>query len=212
MLVWAVGLDQPGGASRLIETITAATWNGHPVWRVTHTPQDPSASKTRDFDLYDLDRDTLAPLRSVSTHDNGTLDLEFGRDRVVVRRSGPEDSGVEEVELRGPVQPEGPGLTPFVATLPLSDGFVRRYDMVDRWDGYGRSRLKTVSLRVTRRADTPSALGRNEIFEVVIQPGDSGFRIVEEVLARGLHWPVRMTYTRGALTLRSEVRSIASSP
>jgi hypothetical protein len=83
----------------------------------------------------------------------------------VVRRSGPGDTGVEEVELSGPVQPEGPGLTPFVATLPLSDG-----------------------------------------------SGDSGFRIVEEVLARGLHWPVRMTYTRGALTLRSEVRSIASSP
>jgi hypothetical protein len=34
--------------------------------------------------------------------------------------------------------------------------------------------------------------GRNEIFEVVIQPADSGFRI--------------------ALTLRSEVLSVASSP
>ena len=212
MLVWAVGLDQREGPSRLVETITAATWSGRPVWRVTHTPQDPSASKTRDFDLYDLDRDTLAPLRSVSTHDDGTLALEFNRERVVVRKSGTGGGDVEEVELHGPVEPEGPGLTPFVATLPLSDGYLRRYDMVDRWDGRGSARLKRITLRATRRGDTTSALGRNAIFEVAIQPEDSGFRIVEEVLAKGLHWPVRMTYTRGALTLKSEVLSIASSP
>src|SRR5262249_7608831 len=95
------------------------------------------------------------------------------------------------------LMPEGPGLTPFVATLPLKEGYVLNRYIVDRWEGHGDGRVKKTTLQVVRRAVVHSALGDVEAMELSIRPQDGSFDILEFVLARGLHWPVSMIYVRG---------------
>jgi hypothetical protein len=60
MIVWGEGT-----AAGLIETITPAVLGSRKTWRIAHYPQDPTLTKSNDYDLYDLDQTTLAPLRSV---------------------------------------------------------------------------------------------------------------------------------------------------
>jgi hypothetical protein len=211
MLLWNVGIEEGRGGDKLIETITPAIWHGRDAWRVTHYPPDPSRSKVNGFDLYDLDRQSLAPLRSVTNNENGKLELEFSNQSVVVRSSINRVRRIERVKLHGPVVPEGPALTALVATLPLATGYTLSYQIVDRWSGKENSRLKNVALRVTSRVVIESKLGKVDCFEVFIQPTDSSFEIHEYVMAEGLHWPLRMTYTRKGAKLYSEVIAIAVS-
>src|SRR5438067_909678 len=64
MLVWEVGIGQPK-PSYLVEVITPATYKERKTWRITHYPHDPTASTFNEYDLYELDRDTLAPVMRV---------------------------------------------------------------------------------------------------------------------------------------------------
>ena len=64
---------------------------------------------------------------------------------------------------------------------------------------------------MTSRVVIESKLGKVDCFEVFIQPTDSSFEIHEYVMAEGLHWPLRMTYTRKRAKLNSEVIAIAVS-
>jgi len=54
-----------GAAAGLVETITPAKLGSRKTWRIVHYPQDPTVTQTNEYDLYDLDQVTLAPLRSV---------------------------------------------------------------------------------------------------------------------------------------------------
>ena len=209
MLLWNVGLEEGRGGDKLIETITPATWQDRDSWRVTHYSSDPNHSKINAFDLYDLDRQSMAPLRSVSNSKNGKLELEYSNQSITVRSSTHRSRRSEKIKLRGPLLPEGPGLTALVATLPLQVGYTLNYQIVDRWSGNENSRLKNMTLRVTSRAIIASALGPVDCFEIFIQPTDNSFEIHEYAIAAGLHWPVRMTYTRRGTKLTSEVIAIA---
>jgi len=87
MLLWNVGLEEGRGGDKLIETITPATWQDRDSWRVTHYSSDPNYSKVNAFDLCDLDRQSMAPLRSVSNNENRKLELEYSNQSVMVRSS-----------------------------------------------------------------------------------------------------------------------------
>jgi len=210
MLVWNVGLDEGKGPEPLVETITSATLGERQVWRVTHYSQDPSSETSNDFDLYDLDRDTLAPLRSVWNNGKSRLELTFGSEEVVVRSTPPGTDGVEKIRLTAPVQAEGPGETAWVASLPLGMGYQLRYHIVDRWDGQGASRLKAVTLSVLGRRTEETKLGRRDVFVVQVKPEDRSFQITEDVLAAAPHFPVGMEYVRGKLKVRSEVIALTT--
>jgi hypothetical protein len=211
MLLWNVGLSDPGGPSQLVETITPSTWQGRKTWRVTHYSQDPVSSKVNDYDLYDLDRESLDPLRSVSNREDGYLELLFSKSGVAIRSKIAGADWAEHVDLHGAVKAEGPGLTALVATLPLSLGYKLSYEIVDRWSGRDNSRLKKMTMGVTSRGVIETAMGKRDSFEVVIRPEDRSFEIRESVLAEGLHWPVRMTYIRGSAKVNSEVLAITVS-
>src|SRR5262249_53377534 len=182
-------------------------WQNQRVWRISHYPPDPNGSD--DVDLYDLDPSTLAPLRSYFKNEAGAMELTFAKDHVEVRRRSPPSEVTERVELSGPVMPEGPGLTPFIATLPLRPGFAMNYQVVDRWSGNGNSRLKEMSLRVLKSQRVVTAFGRVDALEILLRPRDESFEIDEFVVADGLHWPLHMLYSRGSMRLRSEVEAIA---
>jgi hypothetical protein len=109
MLVWSTGIDDPKGPERMIETVTAAVASGQAIWRVTHYPQDPSSTNTDDYDLYELDRVTLAPLRSVWRSGESQLEVRFCSGESTVR-TGP-GLELEKVAVNGIVAPERPGLT-----------------------------------------------------------------------------------------------------
>jgi hypothetical protein len=211
MLVWNVGIDGTEGPSHLVETITTSSWEGHDTWRVTHYPQDPTNSKINDYDLYELDRRSLAPLRSVSNREDGYLDLRFEETGVTIHSKTRGEGRSEHIDLGSAVRPEGPGLTAFVATLPLGAGYQLNYDLVDRWNGRDKGRIKKMKLVVKSRGSIQTAMGQEDSYEVLIRAEDGSFEIRESVLAQGLHWPLRMTYIRGAAKVTSEVVAIAVS-
>jgi hypothetical protein len=203
MILWG------GGAAGLLETITPAALGNRKTWRITHYAQDPTETKINDYDLYDLDQETLAPLRSVRNTEDYQLELTFDEKEVTLRKSGSNNTTMEHIPLTSPVQAEGPGLDVFVAGLPLRTGYRIRYAMVDRWSGHEKSRLKTVTLAVLKRSTEDTSLGRREIYEILIQPEDYSFEIRERVLAGGPHYPVRVEYTRAGKTYpASEVISL----
>jgi hypothetical protein len=110
------------------------------------------------------------------------------------------------------VQPEGPGLDVFVAGLPLVIGYKTRYAIVDRWGGHGSTRVKTVTLSVSKRTTENTLFGRHGIYEVLIKPDDGSFQISEKVLVRRPHFPVRVEYTREGKTYPvSEVVAVVVS-
>lgn len=75
MLTWRIGTNRPAGPSLVIETVTPTTYENSATWRVTHYIADPAHSD--DFDLYDVDRQTLAPIRSVMRNASFRLELLF---------------------------------------------------------------------------------------------------------------------------------------
>ena len=208
MLVWSIGTNQPEGPTRMVETITRATFQGRPTWRITHYDHDPTGTATNDFDLYDVDAETLQPLRSVMHNPRLELVLSFGRDTMVVRRRSGSDSTVERIPLTTRVEPEGPGTEVFVASLPLRVGYRLRFHIVDRWSGTGAGRVKPMSLSVTGRSRATTALGRQDAFDVVIRPDDGSFRIALRVQARAPYYPLTVEYVRGAMRVVSEVTTM----
>ena len=207
MILWG------GGAAGTVETITPALLDGRKTWRITHYSQDPTETRINDYDLYDLDRETLAPVRSVRNTEEYRLELVFRRNEVTLRKITSKNTSIERIPLATAVQAEGPGLDVFVAGLPLQPGYKARYAIVDRWSGHDRSRVKTITLSVLKTSIENTSLGRREIYEILIQPEDDSFQIKEKVLAEPPHYPVRVEYTREGKTFpASEVLSLASCP
>jgi hypothetical protein len=194
MMLWS------GGAAGLIETITPAALGNRKTWRITHYAHDPTEAKSNDYDLYDLDRDTLAPIRSVRNTQDYRLELNFGSKDVTLRKTTSENTTTEGIPLNTGVQPEGPGLDVFVGGLPLQSGYKLRYAVVDRWGGHEASRVKTVILSVLEKSTEDTSIGRREIYELLIRSEDNSFRIKEKVLAESPHYPVWVEYTRDGKT------------
>ena len=212
MLVWKIGTNDPAGPSGMVEAITRATFRGRATWRVTHYPDDPSASPTNDFDLYDVDVETLFPLRSVMRNPGLSLDLDFFRDEVLLRRKDETGASTERIPLTGSVMPEGPGLSVFVASLPLKAGYKARFQSVDRWSGKGASRVKPMTVMVTGRQTVETPMGRRDVFEVLIRPDDGSFRIAQRMRVEPPYYPYWTEYVRGTTRLVSEVTEMAIEP
>lgn len=209
MLVWSIGTDSPNGPSHMVEVITRATFQGRPTWRVTHYSHDPAASETNEFDLYDVDTESLSPIRSVMHNPEFRLGLSFGGGGVTLRREGKPDDAVEHIQLTTPVMPEGPGTQLLVAALPLRPAYKFRYNVVDRWSGKGDTRVKAMTLSVLGRSKLTTPFGDQDVFEILMRPDDDSFRIVEFVRARPPHYAIRVEYVRGKQTLVSEVTAMA---
>jgi len=202
MILWNTGL---------VETITRASLGNRKTWRITHYPQDPTETKINDYDLYDLDQNTLAPLRSVRNTEEYHLELTFAEKEVIFNKTSEQENITETIPLSTVVQPEGPGHTIFVAGLPLAVGYKTRYAVVDRWGGHGSTRVKTVTLSVSKRTIENTPFGRHGLYEVLIKPDDGSFQIREKVLVQTPHFPVRVEYTRDGNTYpASEVLAVVS--
>jgi hypothetical protein len=208
LLVWSIGTNGPDSATRMVETVTRATFQGRPTWRVTHYPHDAAATTTGEFDTYDLDAETLAPLRSIMRNPGFELTLNFSKDRVELRRVAGTTTAAEVIPLGTSVAAEGPGLTVFVGSLPLREGYQRRYHIVDRWNGTEGGRVKPMTLMVVGREWVNSAIGRQDAFRILIEPDDKSFQIIEHVRAQAPHYPLSVEYTRGATKLLSEVTAL----
>lgn len=206
MLVWGTGI-----AAGQITTITQASFGNRKTWRVTDYAQDPAAEKVSDFDLYDMDQATLAPLRSVMNTEEFRLELIFTPTEVTLHKTMKQGDVNERVPLTNAVEPEGPGLDVFVSSLPLAVGYRKRYAIVDRWCGHGATRLKMVTLSVLQRAIEDTSLGKRDVYDLAINPDDRSFQIKEKVLAESPHLPVRVEYTRDGKTYpASEVIAVVS--
>jgi hypothetical protein len=208
MLVWSIGTDRTEGPTRMVETVTRATFEGRSVWRITHYPHDAAAATSAEFDTYDVDAETLAPIRSTMRNPDFELILSFTPNQVYLRRVSGTTTAVERVRLDTAVAPEGPGLTVFIGGLPLREGYQRRYHIVDRWDGTEEGRVKPMNLTVVERKCVQSAIGRQDAFRILIEPDDKSFQIIEYVRARPPHYPLSVEYIRGTDKLSSEVTAL----
>jgi hypothetical protein len=204
MILWNTGL---------VETITPALLGRRKVWRITHYSHDPTDTKTNEYDLFDLDETTLAPLRSVMNTAEYHLELIFAPKEVILRRTTDQANTTERISLSTDVQPEGPGVDVFVAGLPLAVGYKTRYAIVDRWGGHCDTRVKKVTLFVSKRTIEDTALGKHDIYELVIRPDDDSFLVREKVFAESPHFPVWVEYTRDGKTYPvSVVIAVVSRP
>jgi hypothetical protein len=208
MLVWSIGTNQPDGPTRMVETVTRATFEGRSTWRITHYPHDAAATTSAEFDTYDVDAETLAPIRNIMRNPDFELTLNFGKDQVELRRVAGTTTSVELIHLGTAVAPEGPGSTVIIGSLPLREGYKRRYHVVDRWDGTEEGRVKPMSLTVVEREWVKSAIGRQDAFRILIEPDDKSFQIIEYVRAQPPHYPLSVEYIRGTDKLSSEVTAL----
>jgi hypothetical protein len=209
MLRWRIGIERAEPPYEMVETIAPALLDGRRTWRVTHYAFDPTGENGAGFDLYDVDAVTFAPIRSVMRNPEFELSLSFDPAAVVLRRTEKGASTDERIALKGPVKPEGPGQRVFIASLPLKVGYTLEYQLVDRWSGKDRGRLKDMTLTVRERRQADTALGRQDILDVAIVADDGAFQIVEQVRATPPHYPFRVEYSRGKSRLVSDVTSMA---
>src|SRR5581483_11005248 len=168
-------------------------------------PLDPSTSTVNDFDLYDVDADSLRPVRNVMQTSKFRLEIHFKNDVATLRQVTEDRISDEQIPLATSVMPEGPGERVFVASLPLQTGFVREYYILDRWSGQGTSRLKQVQLSVVGAKQITTATGSKDVFELEIRASDDSFRIVQYVRRQPPYYPFRVEYIRGSKRLLSEV-------
>jgi hypothetical protein len=101
MILWC------GGAAGTVETITPALLDDRKTWRITHYSQDPTETRINDYDLYDLDQETLAPIRSARNTEEYRLELVFRRNEVTLRRITSKNTSIERIPLATAVQAEG---------------------------------------------------------------------------------------------------------
>ena len=210
MLVWDIGTNRKTGPRRYVEAITRATDQNRQLWRITHYPHDIVATQAVEFDLYDVDAATLTPVRSVMRSPTLDLAIAFGSPHVRVTRKQGMTESVDEVAVSGgAIRPEGPGLTAFVAGLPLKEGYALTYQALDRWHGPAEMKVKRMNLTVLERGRVSTKIGPQDTFKLRIEPEDASYRVIEHVRAEAPHYPFLMEYTRGRFTLVSEVVAMA---
>lgn len=206
MLRWRIGIERAEPPSNTIEAIAPVTVEGRRAWRVTHYPFEPDEGG---FDVYDVDASTFSPIRSVMKNAAFELSLTFDPQRVLLHRMEKGNTVSESIVLDEALKPEGPGHRVFIASQPLKPGYTLKFRIVDRWSGKERSRVKEMTLSVSDRRRVQTALGMQDILEVVTAAVDGSFRIVEQVRAEAPHYPFRLEYTRGKTVLVSDVTTMA---
>jgi len=205
LIEWSIGTNQHEGPSPLIETIVPAVYQGKRVWRVVHRDPDPVVSGAiNDYDMYDVEQDSLKPLRGVMNREGFYLGLTFEGDRVRIDRRAGDDRKQAAIIVHNP-RPEGPGETVLLATLPLEVGYRTTFQIVDRWAKDGTDPVKWIDLVVAKAERLQSPLGSCEVYEVTMAPRDGSFHIREWVRATPPRYPVKTEYIRGEMTLISEV-------
>jgi hypothetical protein len=207
-LVWDVGIDEPGGPSPMVETILPATYRGTPVWRIVHRDLDPTAAGTRNnYDMVDVDRTTLAPIRSIMEREGFHLALSFEGDRVTIEKQDGNDHLRTEVQVKDP-RPEGPGQQILLASLPLQPGYTISFPIVDRWSSDEANRVVQIDLSVAGPRQIRTRIGLSDVLEVVLTPRNGAFRLRQWVRVQSPHYAVKTEYTRGDLHLVSELTQV----
>ena len=204
VLEWQIGVTEKDGPSGMVETVLPATYAGKSVWRVVHRDPDPTEKDGGSFDMYDVDRQTLVPLRSVMRREGFFLGLTFDGDRVEIEKVEGDQKSRAEARVRNPM-PEGPGVRVLVAALPLRVGYTAEFAVVDRWAADEAHRVTTMKLTVPKRATMETRLGRREVFEVVLAASDGSSASRHWVRAEPPRYPYKIEYVRGDLHLVSEV-------
>ena len=204
ILEWEIGLDDKEGPSWMVETILPASHRGQPVWRVVHRDPDPTDPDGDAYDMYDVDRKTFAPIRSVMRRKGFSLALTFEGERVEIEKSEGDQRSASEVKVLDPM-PEGPGIRVLIAGLPLRVGYTKEFPVVDRWARDEAHRVTNVKLSVPGIRTIDTRLGRLEAMEVELASTDGSSSSKHFVRTEPPRYPFRIEYKRGNTNLVSEV-------
>jgi hypothetical protein len=204
VLEWEIGVNDKDGPSWMVETILPASHRGRPVWRVVHRDPDPADEDGDSFDMYDVDRETFVPVRSVMRREGFSLALTFEGDRVEIEEKEGDQRSTTEVKVLDPM-PEGPGIRVLIAGLPLRVGYTKEFPVVDRWARDEAHRISNVKLTVPGRRTIETRLGRVEALEVELAASDGSSSSKHFVRTEPPRYPFRIEYKRGDMNLVSEV-------
>jgi hypothetical protein len=204
VLEWEIGVGDKEGPSWMVETVLPASHRGKEVWRVIHRDPDPTEKGGNSYDMYDVDRATLSPVRSVLQREGFSLALTFEGDRVAIEKTEGDQRSTSEVQVHNSM-PEGPGIRVLIAGLPLDVGYTKEFPIVDRWARNDATRVKNVKLTVPRRRTIDTRLGRVETLEVELAANDGSSMSTHFVRTEPPRYPFRIEYKRGDLNLVSEV-------
>jgi hypothetical protein len=204
VLEWEIGVGDKEGPSWMVETVLPASHRGKSVWRVIHRDPDPTEEGGDSFDMYDVDRETFVPVRSVMRREGFSLALTFEGDRVEIERNEGDQKSTTEVKVLNPM-PEGPGIRVLIAALPLRVGYSKEFPVVDRWARDEAHRVANVKLTVPGRRTIDTRLGRVDALEVELAASDGSSSSKHFVRTEPPRYPFRIEYKRGDLNLVSEV-------
>jgi hypothetical protein len=183
-VVRTMGREQQVGTER---TITAATFDGRPVWRIVDVAQVPGVTAA---DTLDVDRTTLVPVRRDATG-GATVTLRFTDATVTGSlQIGPQSMPID-VALDGAVFGEGAGRDVLLAGLPLAEGYTGGMQMLALLQG--KVRPFTIAVTGSETVTTPAGTFDTWVVTMTPQDGDDAGTATVHVTRDAPHVVVRGT-------------------
>jgi dipeptidyl aminopeptidase/acylaminoacyl peptidase len=168
-------------------TVTAATFDDTPVWRIVEAVQVPGLSAV---DTLDVDRATLVPVRRDATG-GATVMLRFTDTTVTgTLEIGPQSIPVE-LALEGVVFGEGASRDMLLAGLPLAEEYVGSMQML----ALLTQKIRPIGITVTGNETVTTSAGTFETWIVALSPldGDESGTATLNVTRDAPHLVVRGT-------------------
>ncbi|MDH5198765.1 MAG: prolyl oligopeptidase family serine peptidase, partial [Gemmatimonadota bacterium] len=160
-MVKTMGQEQQYGSTR---TVTAATFDGRPVWRIVEAVQ---AQGVTAADTVDVDKTTLIPVRRDATG-GATVSLRFTDTRVTGKlQIGPQSVPID-LPLEGAVFGEGASRDALLASLPFSETYEGGMQML----ALLTQKIRSMKIAVTGSETVTTGAGTFETWVVTLTPLD----------------------------------------
>jgi dienelactone hydrolase len=159
--VRTMGREQQVASTR---TVTAATFDGRPVWRIVDAARMAGVTAA---DTLDVDKGTLVPVRR-DARGGATVTLRFADGKATGKlEMGPQTLPLDLV-LDGAVFTEGAGRDVLVASLPLAQGYEGSMKMLALLQG----KVRPFKVAVTGTETVTTGAGAFETWVVTLAPLD----------------------------------------
>jgi len=171
----------------LERTVERVEVGERPCWRIVDAA---SAAGEEATDVFDLDGETLAPLRR-DAQGTGTIRLTYGAESVTGEIATGKESAEIDVPLDAPIVADGPGLDLTLAALPLRAGFtiaIRFFEPIE-------CRVRVMQLAVTgeEKVTVPAGTYSTWLVEITSLDGNDSGTATLSVMKDAPHHVVRGT-------------------
>ena len=171
-------------------TVEAAELDGRAVWRITeHYDMPPQFGGVTSVDTFDLDRETLKPVRRFA-RSVMEMSFDYAGDAVTGAISGAGQNMPVNIVLDAPVMADGAGFELAVASMALEPGFQGVVRFIDPL----QQRVRTMRLTVEEGEEMTTDAGTFATYQVALTPIDGDDTGAQSMLVRrdAPHYVVRV--------------------